>query len=187
MIITDILEVLFTLIILVLPIIIWLSKLYYLSFSFRGNTIFLRMNIIFSEYHICRQKEIPSLPNLQKLSYSQLFIFFKKDDLLFFVWRIRSYSREKRNIDFPDNTRKNDHILYNCSRNIFSEYLEEENMVFRRVHIQSRWQKRHSRVCFYLQAVMGSVLLKLQAFTMICSDGIHDGVCFYCHAIVVCF
>ena len=42
-------------------------------------------------------------------------------------------------------------------------------------------------VCFYLQAVMESVLVKIEAFTMNGSDGVYDGACFYLHGVVVCF
>ena len=41
---------------------------------------------------------------LKKISYFR--VFSKKDHLSFSVQRVRSYFREKRNIIFPDNTRK---------------------------------------------------------------------------------
>ena len=42
-------------------------------------------------------------------------------------------------------------------------------------------------VCFFLQAVMESVLAKIEAFIMNGSDGVYDGACFYLHDVVVCF
>ena len=45
----------------------------------------------------------------------------------------------------------------------------------------------NGRVCFYVQAVMVSVLVKTEAFTINGSDGVSVGACFYPHAVVVCF
>ena len=42
-------------------------------------------------------------------------------------------------------------------------------------------------VCFYLQAVMEFVLVKVEAFTMNDSYRVYDGACFYLHDVVVCF
>ena len=42
-------------------------------------------------------------------------------------------------------------------------------------------------VCFYLQVVMESVLVKIEIFTMNGSDGVYDGASFYLHDVVVCF
>ena len=39
------------------------------------------------------------------------------------------------------------------------------------------------RVCFYLQAVIESVLVKLQAFTINDSDEVCDEACFYHHVV----
>ena len=41
--------------------------------------------------------------------------------------------------------------------------------------------------CFYLQAVMLSVLVKIEVFTMHGSDEAYDGAWFYLHDAVVCF
>ena len=41
--------------------------------------------------------------------------------------------------------------------------------------------------CFYLQAVMEPVLVKIEAFAMNGSDRVYDGACFYLHDLVVCF
>ena len=42
-------------------------------------------------------------------------------------------------------------------------------------------------VCFYLQAVMESVLVNTEGFTINGSDGVCDGASFYLHAMLVCF
>ena len=42
-------------------------------------------------------------------------------------------------------------------------------------------------VYFCLQAVMESVLVKIQTFTIYGSDGICNGARFYLHAVLVCF
>ena len=41
--------------------------------------------------------------------------------------------------------------------------------------------------CFYLQVMMESFSAEIQAFTISSNDGVSDGVCFYLHAVVVCF
>ena len=46
---------------------------------------------------------------------------------------------------------------------------------------------KFDRVCFYLQAMMEPVLVKVEAFTMNGRDGVSDGACFYLHDVVVCF
>ena len=40
-------------------------------------------------------------------------------------------------------------------------------------------------VCFYIRAVMESVLVKIENFTINGSDGFCDGACFLFHAVLV--
>ena len=64
------------------------------------------------------------------MSYFQ--IFFEKDHVSFCVKNKIIFSG-KRNIIFPDNTRK---IIFQCDffgKTIFSKHLEKENMVFHAV------------------------------------------------------
>ena len=42
-------------------------------------------------------------------------------------------------------------------------------------------------VCFYLQAVMKSVSVKIQDFILNCNNDVYYVACFYLHAMVVCF
>ena len=42
-------------------------------------------------------------------------------------------------------------------------------------------------VCFYLQAVLWSVSVKIQNIAINGSVGVCDGACLYFHAMVVCF
>ena len=68
--------------------------------------------------------------HLKKISYSQ--IFFEKEHVSFCVKNKIIFSG-KRNIIFPDNTRK---IIFQCDffgKTIFSKHLEKENMVIRAV------------------------------------------------------
>ena len=104
------------------------------------------------KHHIFRkEKEIPSSQILQKRSYSSAifsektifsehlkktlyFLFFFFLERLSFLFRLKIIFSEKRNMIFPDNTRK---IIFQCDifeKTIFSENLEIEKMVFRAVY-----------------------------------------------------
>ena len=82
-----------------------------------------------------QEKEIPSLPNIQKASYFH--VFFEKDHLSFSVHRKNIIFSRKRNATFPDDTKK---IIFqdDFGKTIFSEHLKKISyfhVVFEKDHI----------------------------------------------------
>ena len=64
---------------------------------------------------------------------------------------------------------------------------ETNSNIMNKALIKLQTLNKNGRVCFYVQAVMVSVLVKTEAFTINGSDGVSGGACFYPHAVVVCF
>ena len=56
-----------------------------------------------------------------------------------------------------------------------------------KIKLQAFNTNSSGEVCFYLEAVMESVSVKIETFTMNGSDGVYDGASFYLHSMVVCF
>ena len=121
---------------------------YFHAFSIKIIFFHFRLK---KKYHIFWKKEIPSFQILQKRSCSganflerpsfqniwrkyhiSRYFFWKRSSFLLCLKNKIIFSG-KRNIIFPDNTRK---IIFQCDffgKTIFSKHLEKENMVFRAV------------------------------------------------------
>ena len=91
------------------------------KFIFRENIIFALFDRRLVSY--LQEKEIPSLPNIQKTSYFHN--YFEKHHPSFSVYKRNIILSGKRNAIFPDNTRK---IIFQCDflgKTIFSEHLKK--------------------------------------------------------------
>ena len=113
---------------------------------FRGNKPSFQ---IIQEISYCRQIFLkrPSFQNIWRKYHISMYFFRERSSFIFCLKNKIIFSG-KRNIIFPDNTRK---IIFQCSffgKTIFSGHLENKNMAFRAVtssavaSLQIYWERR---------------------------------------------
>ena len=110
-----------------------------LSFSAQGkNTMFLGKKI--PPFQIVQERSCPGAILLEKTIFSEhlkkisyFCVFFLRKTIFYFSSGGKIIFSGKRNVIFPDNTRKIKFQRYFFGKTIFSGCLEKENMVFRAV------------------------------------------------------